>query len=87
MMVELSRLTTEAVDLVIPADNNIENIYITGGFSKNRLFLKLISDAYPAKNVYRSEIFNATALGAALIVINSIDPSLNPLLNLGLSKC
>jgi sugar (pentulose or hexulose) kinase len=87
LMAELSELTAEAIDLVISADNDIENIYITGGFSKNQLFLKLISDSYPIKNVYTSEIFNATALGAALVILGSLDPSKKPSLNLGLNRC
>ena len=87
LMTELSELTVESVNLVLPADDDIENIYITGGFSPNQLFIKLISDAYPAKNVYTSEIFNATALGAALVVLNSLEPDKKPALNLGLNRC
>jgi len=87
LMVELAELTVEAINLVIPADDDIENIYITGGFSNNKLFLKLISDLYPMKSVYTSEIFNATALGAALVVLGSLDPTGKPALNLGLEKC
>jgi sugar (pentulose or hexulose) kinase len=87
LMVELTELTIEAVDLVIPADNDIENIYITGGFSKNPLFLRLISDAYQMKNVFTSEINNATALGAALVILDSVNPGIKPVLNLGLTNC
>lgn len=87
LMVELTELTIEAVNLVIPADNDIENIYITGGFSKNPLFLRLISDAYTMKNVFTSEINNATALGAALVILDSVNPGIKPVLNLGLTKC
>ena len=87
LMVELAELTVEAINLVIPVDDDIENIYITGGFSNNHLFIKLISDFYPMKSVYTSEIFNATALGAALVVLGSLDPSGKPSLNLGLERC
>jgi sugar (pentulose or hexulose) kinase len=87
LMIELSELAVEAIDLVIPAENDIENIYLTGGFSKNPIFNKLISDAYSRKNVFTSEIFNATALGAALVVLKSINPDKKPSLNLGLNKC
>lgn len=87
LLVELSELTIEAIDLIIPQDNDIENVYITGGFSNNKLFLRLISNAYPGKNVYTSEVFNATALGAALVVLDSLNPSRKPVLNLGLNQC
>ncbi len=87
LMIELSELTVEAIDLVLPVDDNIENIYITGGFSDNLLFRTLISEAYPMKNVYTSEISNATALGAALVLLKVLDPAIKPVLNLGLNRC
>ncbi len=74
LMVELAELTVESINLVIPANDDTENLYITGGFSSNPLFLKLIAEAYPSKKVYTSEIFNATALGAALVVLSSLHP-------------
>jgi hypothetical protein len=87
LMVELSELAIESIDLVIPEDNDIDNIYLTGGFSKNPIFNKLISDSYSIKNVYTSEIFNATALGAALVILQSLNPGKRPSLNLGLNQC
>jgi sugar (pentulose or hexulose) kinase len=87
LMAELSELTTEAIDLVAPDGNDIENYYITGGFSRNPLFTALISNAYSSKNVFTSEIFNASALGAALVVLDSVNPERKPVLNLGLNQC
>jgi hypothetical protein len=87
LMFELSELAVEAINLVIPPDNDIENFYLTGGFSKNPIFNKLISDAYSMKNVYTSEIFNATALGAAIVILESLYPGKKPSLNLGLNQC
>jgi sugar (pentulose or hexulose) kinase len=82
LMNELGDLTIEAINLVLPSKDETANIYITGGFSKNELFLNLISEAYPSKLVYTSEIANGSALGAAL-VISGTEPSLN----LGLTGC
>jgi hypothetical protein len=87
LMVELSQLTVEAINLILPSDNDIENIYITGGFSRNPLFTRLVSEAYPEMNIFTSEIFNATALGAALVILNSVNPGIKPVLNLGLNQC
>jgi sugar (pentulose or hexulose) kinase len=87
LMVELSELAVEAIDLVIPANNDIENIYLTGGFLKNSIFIRLISEAYSMKNVYTSEILNATALGAAVVILKSLNPGKTPSLNLGLNQC
>jgi sugar (pentulose or hexulose) kinase len=82
LMNELCDLTIEAINLVIPENDDTEYIYITGGFSKNQIFNYFIAKAYPSKQVFASEIANATALGAALVVSGS-----KPSLNLGLRKC
>jgi hypothetical protein len=42
----------------------------------------MIREAFPSKKVWTSEIGNATALGAALVISGS-----SPDLNLGLSEC
>jgi hypothetical protein len=80
LMNELCTLTVESVNLVLPAGDDTENIYITGGFSKNEIFLNLITDVYPLKHVYTSEIANSSALGAALVISET-----KPVLNIGLT--
>jgi sugar (pentulose or hexulose) kinase len=82
LMNELCHLTIDAINMVLPANDETANIYITGGFSKNELFVNLITDAYQSKLVYTSEIANASALGAALVISDS-----KPSLNLGLNEC
>jgi sugar (pentulose or hexulose) kinase len=79
LMNELGYLTIESIKLILPEKNDIVNIYITGGFSKNEHFLNLIKNYFPKKNVYTSEISNAAALGAALVI-----SGLKPEVNLGL---
>ena len=81
LMNELCDLTILSVNLVLPKNDDISNIYITGGFSKNELFLNLITEAYPTKLAYTSEISNSSALGAALIIAG-----IKPDLNLGLTS-
>jgi sugar (pentulose or hexulose) kinase len=82
LMNELGDLTIESINLVLPEIDDIENIYIAGGFSKNELFQNMISKAYPSKFVYASEIANGSALGAAMVVSGSKSS-----LNLGLTRC
>jgi sugar (pentulose or hexulose) kinase len=81
LMNELCDLTINSINMILPANDETENLYITGGFSKNELFLNLITEAYPSKLVYTSEISNASALGAALVISGS-----KPVLNLGLTS-
>jgi hypothetical protein len=51
LMSELCDLTIEAIKLILPEKDNIENIYITGGFGKNKIFLKLLAKSFPSKKV------------------------------------
>jgi hypothetical protein len=82
LMIELCELTIEAINLVIPENDDTDNLYVTGGFSKNELFVAMIAEAYPSKMVYTSEIANGSALGAALVISGT-----EPVLNLGLTEC
>jgi sugar (pentulose or hexulose) kinase len=84
LMVELADLTIEAIHRVIPESDEANKIYITGGFARNALFLKLIASSFPDKSVYTSEISNATALGAALVIHNVIFPDMKVDPELGL---
>jgi sugar (pentulose or hexulose) kinase len=82
LMTELCEITVESVNLILPSNDETRNIYITGGFSGNKLFLHLIREAFPSKQVWTSEIGNASALGAALVISGA-----NPSINLGLAEC
>jgi sugar (pentulose or hexulose) kinase len=73
LMTELCDLTKEAIDLVIPSKDESENIYIIGGFAKNVLFLNILASAFPEKRILSAEIDNASALGAALVIRNSLN--------------
>jgi sugar (pentulose or hexulose) kinase len=86
LMSELGDLTIEAIRLILQKKDETENIYITGGFGRNKIFLKLIALAFPSKKVFTSEINNATALGAALVLFSSLSDK-EPELNLGLTEC
>jgi hypothetical protein len=85
LMIELGDLTIETVKLVLTQEDDTENIYITGGFARNNIFLKLMAEAFPSKKVYTSVIKNSTALGAALVMFNSLGYK-QPELNLGLTE-
>jgi sugar (pentulose or hexulose) kinase len=85
LMSELCDMTIEAIRLILPENDDIENIYITGGFGKNSLFLKLLAKSFPSKKVFTSVINDATALGAALVILKSVSDK-EPELNLGLTE-
>jgi len=85
LMSELADLVQEAIKLILPEKDDISNFYITGGFAKNKIFLKLLAKAFSSKKVYTSTISNSTALGAALVIYKSLSEKV-PEPNLGLTE-
>jgi glycerol kinase len=81
LLIELCDLTVEAIDLVKAENDEVTTMYITGGFSKNDIFIRLLASSYPHMQVFTSEVSNASALGAALVISGS-----KPYLNLGLTE-
>lgn len=84
LMIELSNLAIDSINLVIPENDDTQNIFITGGFSKNLLFLKMIASSFPDKKVFVSEVTNATALGAVSVILRSLEQDNSSLPDLGL---
>lgn len=55
-----------SLSLTLIGVQDVQSIYIDGGFARNKLFTKLISRNFPNHKVYTTELPQATALGAAL---------------------
>lgn len=47
---------------------DVRKIFVDGGFSKNEIYMNLLADAFFNKQVFASEIAQASALGAALVI-------------------
>lgn len=47
---------------------NVKKIFVDGGFSKNEIYMNLLAEAFFNKQVFASEIAQASALGAALVI-------------------
>jgi len=62
----LTRLLFVSLDLV--GINDVQAIYIDGGFARSEIFTKLIARHYPNHKVYATDLPYATSLGAALHV-------------------
>jgi len=78
LMFELSLFEAEAIRFVLDKADTTENIYISGGFARNEIFTALLATFFTDKNVYTTELYNATALGAAMVIspdknINDVD--------------
>lgn len=62
----LTELLFVSLDLV--GVNDVQAIYIDGGFARNEIFTRLIARRYPKHKVYATDLPYATSLGAALHV-------------------
>ena len=49
-------------------NNTPRKIFVDGGFSRNEIFMNLLSEAFFNIEVYASEVAQASALGAALVI-------------------
>ncbi len=84
LIMDLVELTSDSIDLILEKENRTKCIYMSGGFSKNPIFLKLMAGRFPGKQLYTSEVANATSLGAALVLWKGIDSGFHPSIDLGL---
>lgn len=67
LILDLVSIQVTSIDLVQGADE-VEKLIVTGGFSQNELFVKLLASFFPDKRVYTSLLPDASALGAAMVV-------------------
>jgi sugar (pentulose or hexulose) kinase len=85
LMVDLSRMAVHAIGLIIAEKDTTKQLYITGGFAKNSIFTTILSLAFPEKQLLTSEVDNASSLGAALVIAESIWKGVTDHLDLGLT--
>lgn len=48
--------------------NDVRRIFVDGGFSKNPVYMNLLSAMFPGKEVFAATVSQATAIGAALAI-------------------
>jgi sugar (pentulose or hexulose) kinase len=84
LMHDLVNLVMESLSLIIPVKDQSRVVYISGGFARNEIFMNLLASCLPDKKVYISEIDNATALGAAMVVWEAAFGKGLPAIDLGL---
>jgi glycerol kinase len=84
---DLVSLGMDSLELILPKDDKSKIVYISGGFARNEIFVKIFAAWLPGKKVYTSEIENATALGAAMVLWESSFGEELPEIDLGLKEC
>jgi L-fuculokinase len=66
LIVDLVRQQVYSIKLIM--SENIKRIFVDGGFSKNDIYMHLLSSALPNIEVYASSVSQATAIGTALAI-------------------
>ncbi len=86
LVCDLTALLKESIDLILPENDDVKKIYISGGFSKNEIFIKYLASLYNQKTVYTSEIDNSTALGAAMVMYENLGNPADLKIDLGFEE-
>lgn len=86
LVIDITYLGLESLKLVIPQNDTTTSVYVTGGFARNTIFLRLLATLLHGKTIYTSEVDNATAFGAAITLWNKAFTGTEPILDLGLKK-
>ena len=69
LIYELAKIEAETIKLALDKKDTTQDMFITGGFAKNDIFTILLGYFFRSKNVYTANVDNATALGAAMMVM------------------
>lgn len=69
LIVELVGFQKASTSLVL--SKGIKNIFVDGGFSKNRIFMNCLAAAFPELHFFSASISQASSLGAALAIHNA----------------
>ena len=85
-MYDLTRLAVDSVHLVLGDKGLVKELFVSGGFARNRHFVYLVAALLPHLRVRTSEVDNASALGAALVLAPKVFPGAAVQINLGLDQ-
>lgn len=68
LIYEITIRVCKAVNLILDTGSNLEIIYISGGFNKNKMFVEYLDLMLPKKEIIFTQSDNASALGAAMLM-------------------
>jgi len=78
LMLDIIKQQKRSTQLVIN-DSGVRRIFVDGGFSKNAIYMNLLSHLFPEMEVFAASMAQATAMGTALAIHDSWNR--NPLPN------
>jgi sugar (pentulose or hexulose) kinase len=67
LMLDIMQKQVGSTNLVLKG-TSVKRIFVDGGFSKNPVYMNLLSIAFPEAEVFAASVAQATAMGAALAI-------------------
>ena len=86
LVYDLTLITAESIKLITSPDDGVEHFYVSGGFARNEIFVRLLGSLFPDKIVFTSEMENSSALGAALVVLHAMEEDNHIEINLNTTR-
>ncbi|MDO6597914.1 FGGY family carbohydrate kinase [Oceanihabitans sp. 2_MG-2023] len=68
LIFEISQRVHEGINRILDANNNLKDVYISGGFNRNDIFVEYLHQMMPGQKIQFPKGQNASALGAALLM-------------------
>ncbi len=68
LMTDFTQIAWEGLQMVFPKNDQTKTVYVSGGFNRNEIFIHLLKKWLPGKKIIASEVKNATALGAVMVM-------------------
>ena len=68
LIFEISQRVHQGIERILDANNNLKNVYISGGFNRNDIFVEYLTQMMPKQNIQFPSGKNASALGAAMLM-------------------
>jgi ribulose kinase len=70
LIFEISHRVHQGIERILDSNNNLKNVYISGGFNRNDIFVEYLAQMMPEQNIQFPKGKNASALGAAMLMKN-----------------
>jgi sugar (pentulose or hexulose) kinase len=87
LVLDLTSLLVKSINYILPENNDIQNIFISGGFARNEIFVRCLANSFKGKKVFTSEFDNSSAMGAALVIYKEFGLEDIPDIDLGFKEC
>ena len=68
LVCEITQRVHEGITRILDSKNNLKDVYISGGFNRNNIFVEFLNQMMPKQNIQFPSGKNASALGAAMLM-------------------